>query len=101
MTSSPFHEGELAVQRQAGAEQLAAQVGRLIHSSVPPEFGASLRRQRFVVVASQDEPGRVWASVIVGGEGFASVLDDHHVLLAAAPAPGDPLESALTVPEAR
>ena len=101
MTSSPFHEGELAVQRQAGVEQLAAQVGRLIHSCVPAEFGAFLSRRPFVCVASQDESGRVWASVIVGGEGFASVLDEHHVLLAAAPAPGDPLESALSVPEAR
>jgi predicted pyridoxine 5'-phosphate oxidase superfamily flavin-nucleotide-binding protein len=101
MTSSPFHEGELAVQRQAGVEQLAAQVGRLIHSYVPAEFGAFLSRRPFVYVASQDESGRVWASVIVGGEGFASVLDDHHVLLAAAPAPGDPLESGLSVPEAR
>lgn len=101
MTSSPFHEGELAVQRQAGVEQRAAQVGRLIHSCVPAEFGAFLSRRPFVFVACQDESGRVWASVIVGGEGFASVPDDHHVLLAAAPAAGDPLEGAVRVPQSR
>ena len=97
----PFHEGELAVQRQAGVEQLAAQVGRLIHSYVPAEFGPFLSRRQFVVVASQDESRGMWASLIVGGEGFASVLDERHVLLASAPAPRDPLERALEMPQAR
>jgi uncharacterized protein len=80
-----FHEGELAVQRRAGVERTAAQVGRIIASSIPPEFAAFVERQPFVVVASQDERGRVWASLVVGGVGFASVPDDRHVLLATHP----------------
>ena len=96
-----FHDGEHAVQRRAGVERAAAQVGRGILSFVPAEFGAFLSRQPFVVVASQDQHGRVWASLIAGGIGFARALDDRQILLSGAPAPGDPLEDALDRPPAQ
>jgi len=99
--TTPFHCGERAVQRRAGVEQTAAQVGRNIVSFVPAEFGAFLARQSFVVVASQDTPGRVWASLIAGSVGFARALDDRQILLAGRPAPGDPLAGALEWPQAR
>ena len=95
-----FHDGERAVQRRAGVERAAAQVGRSILSFVPAEFGAFLSRQPFVVVASQDLPGRVWASLVGGGVGFARALDDRQILLAGMPAPEDPLEGALERPQA-
>jgi hypothetical protein len=87
--STRFHEGERALQRRAGAERVAAQVGRMIYPFIPGEFAEFLSRQPFVVVASQDHHDRVWASLIAGGIGFARVLDDHQLLLAGAPAPGD------------
>jgi predicted pyridoxine 5'-phosphate oxidase superfamily flavin-nucleotide-binding protein len=98
--SGLFHEGERAVQRRAGAERMAAQVGRNIVSFVPAEFGAFLSRQPFVVVASQDQDGRGWASLIAGRAGFARALDDRQILLAGLPAPADPLEGALERPPA-
>ncbi len=96
-----FHEGEHAVQRRAGTEQVAAQIGRNIASFVPAEFGEFLSRQPFVVVASQDQTGSVWASVITGETGFARALNDRQVLLAGQPARPDPLESALELPNAQ
>jgi len=99
--STLFHEGERAVQRRAGVEQMAAQVGRNIMSFVPAEFGTFLGRQPFVVVASQDQDGRVWASLIAGGPGLARATSDRHILLAGMPAPGDPLEGAFGRPQAR
>ena len=99
--SALFHEGERAVQQRAGVERVAAQVGRNILSLLPPGFGAFLSRQPFVVVASQDQPGRVWASLIAGGAGFARALDDRQILLAGRPAPGDPLEGALEQAQAQ
>ena len=96
-----FHDGERAVQRRAGVERVAAQVGRSIMSFVPAGFGAFLSRQPFVVVASQDQQGRVWASLIAGRVGFVRALDDRQILLAGLPAPGDPLEGALERPPAR
>src|SRR5215475_3243168 len=98
--SALFHEGERAVQRRAGVERAAAQVGRNILSFVPAEFGTFLSRQPLVVVASQDLPGRVWASLIAGGVGFARALDDRQILLARMPHPADPLEGALERPQA-
>jgi predicted pyridoxine 5'-phosphate oxidase superfamily flavin-nucleotide-binding protein len=99
--STLFHEGERALQRRAGAERVAAQVGRMICPFVPAEFAEFLSRQPFVVVASQDQHGRVWASLIAGGIGFARALDDRQILLAGGPAPGDPLEDALDRPPAQ
>ncbi len=99
--STLFHEGERAVQRRAGVERAAAQVGRNILFFVPVEFGAFLSRQPFVVVASKDQAGRVWASLIAGGVGFARALDDRQILLGGGPADGDPLEGALERPQAR
>jgi predicted pyridoxine 5'-phosphate oxidase superfamily flavin-nucleotide-binding protein len=99
--STMFHEGERAVQRRAGVERAAAQVGRNIMSFVPAEFGEFLGRQPFVVVASLDQSGHVWASLLAGGAGFARVLDDRRILLASLPTPGDPLEAALELPQTR
>src|ERR1035438_1713588 len=96
-----FHEGELAVQRRAGVDRVAAKVGRNILPFVPPEYGEFLSRQPFVIVASRDGCGRVWASPLVGGVGFARALDDRRVLLTGAPTPGDPLEDALVRSQAR
>src|SRR5689334_13062153 len=79
--TTPFHLGERAVQRRADVERTAAQVGRNILSFVPAEFGAFLARQPFVVVASQDQDGRVWASLIAGGAGFAHATSDRQILL--------------------
>ena len=72
-----FHEGERAVQSRAGVERVAAQVGRGVLDLIPDEFGQFLRRQPFVILAGRDPGGRVWASPLVGGVGFA---DDVSVL---------------------
>ena len=90
-----FHEGERAIQRQAGTERVAAQIGRNIAPFVPAEFGEFLSRQPLVVVASQDQAGYIWASLITGEAGFARAVNDRQVLLAGMPAPRDPLEDAL------
>jgi predicted pyridoxine 5'-phosphate oxidase superfamily flavin-nucleotide-binding protein len=96
-----FHDGERAVQRQAGVEYIADQVGRMIRPTVPAEFGPFLSGLPFVVVAAKDEAGHIWASLLPGAKGFATVMDDRRVLLAAAPARSDPLHRALRGPHAR
>jgi predicted pyridoxine 5'-phosphate oxidase superfamily flavin-nucleotide-binding protein len=90
-----FHDGEQAVQRRAGVERVAAQVGRNIADRMSREHAGLLRRQPLVVLASRDDAGRLWASMLTGDVGFARAVDEHHVLLGAAPAPGDPLALAL------
>jgi uncharacterized protein len=86
-----FHEGERAVQRRAGVEDVAARVGRNVIDAIAPDHAAFLARQPFVVIAANDGVGRIWASPLVGGVGFARAVDERHVLLAAVPDGADPL----------
>jgi len=101
MLSSTFHEGERDVQRCAGTERSAAQIGRHINTFLGDDHAEFLREQPFVVLAAQGEQGRVWASLLVGGMGFARALDERHLLLAATVGPGDPLSTALETPGTR
>lgn len=91
-----FHEGELAVQRRAGVQQVARRVAQAsIESELAPEVQAFLGHQLFVCCATRTPDGRVWASMLVGAPGFVSAVDRGRLLLAARPAAGDPLEQAL------
>jgi uncharacterized protein len=97
----PFHEGERAVQSRAGVERIAAQVGRNIVSWIAGEHARFLRQQPFVVIAGRDARERVWASLLVGGVGFARALDDRRLMLAGELAAMDPLAAAFDAPSAR
>lgn len=91
-----FHEGELAVQRRAGVAGVAARVGDgNLARTVSPDFAGFLAERFFVIVASTDPGGHVWASLLIGPVGFIEAPDPHHVELSAAPPSGDPLERAL------
>jgi uncharacterized protein len=96
-----FHEGERDVQRRAGVEQMAAQVGRNLLPAIPGDFAYFLEQQPFVVVAGQDGQGRTWASLLVEGVGFARVLDERRLLLAVEVPSGDPLAGAFEAPGGR
>jgi predicted pyridoxine 5'-phosphate oxidase superfamily flavin-nucleotide-binding protein len=86
-----FHDGEHAVQRRAGVERVAAQVGRTISSRISHDHAEFLRDQTFVVVAGRDDGNRVWASLLTGPPGFAQALDERRLLLTANLTAGDPL----------
>ncbi len=94
--ASTFHPGELAVQRRAGVlDQAAGLAGMLAEQEVPGGAVAFLEAQPFLVLGHQDDAGDVWASVLHGAPGFVRVLDARTLVLDAAPAPGDALETAL------
>jgi predicted pyridoxine 5'-phosphate oxidase superfamily flavin-nucleotide-binding protein len=67
-----FHEGELAVQRATGAREIAERTSRMLSSAIAASPAAFLAQQRMLVLASVDDGGAVWASLIFGGQGFAS-----------------------------
>ncbi|MFP2927439.1 pyridoxamine 5'-phosphate oxidase family protein [Pyxidicoccus sp. 3LG] len=93
---NPFHRGELAVQAREGTVREAERVGRSIGSVFPPAAREFLRAQRMVVVASRvPSSGRVWASLLTGEPGFASVRDAHSLVVLAEPVEGDPLQAVL------
>ena len=70
--SSIFHEGELAVQRRAGAIAQGQNSGQMISEKIIPGAIKFVGKQPFVVVGSVDETENVWASIVVGQTGFMS-----------------------------
>ena len=93
---SPFHRGELAVQAREGTVREAERVGRSIGSTFPRAASDFLRTQRMVVVASRAPgTGQVWASLLTGEPGFASVRDEHTLQVLAEPVRGDALHAVL------
>src|SRR4249919_1733634 len=91
-----FHEGELAVQRRAGVADVAARMGDgNLRRALTEDFAWFLSQRFFVVVASTDPGGRVWASLLVGPTGFIEAPDPGHLELMTEPDKGDPLQRAL------
>lgn len=95
--STPYHEGELAVQARAGVQGMASRVGRSIASKMSPALRDFLEQQTFFVVASIDPSRRVWASVLTGGPGVACTLDASTLTVQACIEESDPLRENLGV----
>lgn len=74
-----FHKGELAVQEKAGVATMASRVGGSIKNSIHPVAQNFLRDVPFVIAASSDENGDVWASTAHGDRGFIEVPGDTRV----------------------
>ncbi len=89
--SSPFHEGELAVQERAGVSEQAQKVGRIIHAHLPDGAGGFLANLPILFRGGLDHDGDVWASALTGNPGFISAQDARTVTVDANPLPDDPL----------
>lgn len=86
-----FHEGELAVQAQAGVQEMASRVGKSIRSVIPLAAQEFLSSQPFAVFSSIDQHGRVWLSILGGQPGFMRALDERTIQIQAMPTTDDPL----------
>jgi hypothetical protein len=98
MPISPFHEGELALQRSAGSLARLAEVGpRFIRDHMPEQHREFFAQLPFLVAGGLDAHGQPWASVLAGPPGFAHSPDPQQLVVRARPGPGDPLAEALQV----
>jgi hypothetical protein len=90
--ASPFHEGELALQDRVGVKEKVARFGeRGIRPFLPDEHREFLEELPFVFVASLDDSGQPWASMVWGLPGFVDSPDAETLHLAGSIAAGDPL----------
>ena len=95
--ASPFHEGELALQARAGMQEKIARYGqRAIRPFMPEEHREFFEELPFLFVASLDDSGRPWASMVWGIPGFASALEPAILQIAGTLARGDPLSRNLS-----
>jgi predicted pyridoxine 5'-phosphate oxidase superfamily flavin-nucleotide-binding protein len=92
--TTPFHEGEIAVQTRAGARAMAEKVGNGIHPTMPNAARDFLARQPMIFLGAADQSGRVWATILTGAPGFAQATNAVTVALAAQPSSTDPLGEA-------
>jgi uncharacterized protein len=93
---SPYHDGELDVQRRAGVREMAADVGGIVNRAISPAAARFLFGQRMAVAATLDPAGQPWASLLTGPEGFLHVVDENLLQVRVAPPPGNPLAANLT-----
>ncbi|WP_377270310.1 pyridoxamine 5'-phosphate oxidase family protein [Peterkaempfera sp. SMS 1(5)a] len=95
---TPFHPGEITVQRRAGVLDQAGHVGRSVRAVIPPVAARFLADRRMLVVGAADGRGRLWATMLTGRPGFLDAPDQRTLTVAARPVPGDPLEEVLAGP---
>jgi predicted pyridoxine 5'-phosphate oxidase superfamily flavin-nucleotide-binding protein len=79
--SDPFHPGERAIQEITGERAAAEANGRVIGKAVPPPAVPFVAAQDMAIIASEDAEGRLWAGIVFGPKGFATVTDDRHGLV--------------------
>ncbi|MDA7966715.1 pyridoxamine 5'-phosphate oxidase family protein [Ruegeria sp.] len=91
----PFHAGELAAQQRAGAGNIATTGARFIREFMPDQHRAFYQAQPFLVAASGDAEGRVWATIIEGPDGFVQSPDARTLAIDTTIDPHDPLAETL------
>lgn len=90
--AGPFHEGELALQRETGERDAGASNGRIITDHLLPNAAGFIARQELAIVATIDGDGQPWCSALTGPPGSFTAPDLGRVALArAAGRPDDPL----------
>jgi len=84
-SESPFHEGELEVQKRAGEEAAAEANSAMIADKLYAGALNFIRQQRMAILSTRDSGGNRWASVVFGPKGFLE-LSDRETLHIAVPA---------------
>jgi len=90
-----YHEGEIAVQKRAGAFDPAELDGNGLGTAFGPRETLFLAEQPWVVIAALDNVGRVWSSVLHGSAGFLRVDEPGLLAVQASLPAGDPLSASL------
>lgn len=94
---SPFHAGEVALQRTVGvAERMEAFGRRVIRDQMPDQHRDFYRQLPFIVLGSVDASGDAWVTLLSGKPGFMTSPDPRHLAIAARPDPQDPATASLS-----
>ena len=89
-----FHEGEQAVQSQAGVRERLRELGpRVIRDYMPDQHRQFFNQLPFLLAATLDRQGQPWVSVLAGEPGFITSPTEHRLRICARPLPGDPLDA--------
>src|SRR5258706_10092754 len=89
---SKYHEGEIAMQQQAGAFDPADLENNGLGTAFDSRAEKFLASQRWAVIAGLDFQTGIWALLLHGDAGFLNVADAHTLNVRARLLPGDPLD---------
>lgn len=93
---SPFHEGEVALQRTVGVAERMEQFGRrVIRDHMPDQHRQFYRQLPFIVLGAVDHDGDAWATLVAGRPGFMSSPDPRHLRFNTTVDPSDPAGNGL------
>jgi predicted pyridoxine 5'-phosphate oxidase superfamily flavin-nucleotide-binding protein len=74
--SSPYHEGELAIQQRVDESEMARINAGAIDKTILAGALRFIEQQPMVVIGSMDPAGKVWTSMLFGNPGFIRALDN-------------------------
>ncbi|ROM61793.1 FAD-binding oxidoreductase [Pseudomonas brassicacearum] len=95
--SSPWHEGELILQRAVGAVDMMASVGQrqLARTWMPDQHREFYAQLPFVVLGTVDRQGDVWATLRTGQPGFMRSPNPQTLHIDIKPQPSDPAQEGM------
>lgn len=94
--TSPFHAGELALQRRLGvAERIGAFGSKVVRNFMPDQHRDFFAQLPFILTGSVDKAGDVWASLATGPAGFAHSPTPTTLSIRAARDGDDPADEGL------
>lgn len=97
MTASPWHAGELALQRSVGVAEQMDRVGRIVlRPYLPDQHRAFFALLPFIVIGAVDPDGAPWATIRAGHPGFMHSPDPALLAVEAMRDHADPAERGMT-----
>jgi ferredoxin-NADP reductase/predicted pyridoxine 5'-phosphate oxidase superfamily flavin-nucleotide-binding protein len=93
---SPWHRGEVDIQRSIGVDARMETLGRrIIRDFLLDQHREFFPQLPFLVVGSVDPSGAPWATIVAGQPGFISSPDIHTLAIQAVRQPSDPADAGL------
>ena len=94
--ASPWHGGEIAMQQRLGvAERMATHGRQVIRNFLPDQHRDFYQQLPFMLLATVDDDGLPWASILCGAPGFAFSPDPYSLQVGSLPGAGDPAAANL------
>ncbi|MEC4242317.1 2Fe-2S iron-sulfur cluster binding domain-containing protein [Pseudomonas sp. ODNR1LW] len=95
--SSPWHEGELTLQRAVGAVDMMVGVGQrqMSRTWMPDQHREFYSQLPFVVLGAVDRQGDVWATLRTGQPGFMNSPTPEVLQIKLEPQPNDPAHEGM------
>jgi ferredoxin-NADP reductase/predicted pyridoxine 5'-phosphate oxidase superfamily flavin-nucleotide-binding protein len=95
-TPSPWHPGEIAIQKAFGVDERMDGVGRrVVRDHMPERHRQFFAQLPFVVAGAVDERGDPWATLLAGPPGFMRAPDAKTLSMSRARDPLDPADAGM------